>query len=130
MFDGRLLQEEDPEVDQVLEQTQSGNLRWQNKEFTENGGTDWKISFSADDGQRELVLEKESFLEKGGWVITVLSLLKIKDKNTSQESTHIFYERRAYAECLNVSGYPGVSSLTSFVIDQFRPTMNLHWVIM
>ena len=126
----RFVKKENPLVDQVFEQTKSGNIKWQNKEFTEKSGTDWEICFIADDGSRELVLKKESLLENGGWVSTDNSILKIKDKNTGQESTHVFHESSDYVETLDAWGYPGVSELARFVIDQFRPSMNLHSSIM
>lgn len=130
MFHDRFIKKEDPQVDEVLERTRSGNLKWQNTGFIEPSWACWKINFSADDNQRELTLEKESLIENGGWVSTDRSLLKIKNKHTGQESTHIYHESNDYVECLNASGYPGVSSLTRFVIDQFRPTLNLHWSVM
>ena len=130
MFHDRFIKKEDPQVDQVLEQTRSGNLKWRNTEFTEPSWACRKIGFTADDGQREFTLERGNLLTNGGWVTEVNSLLKIKDKTSNQESTHTFVSHDDYVECLYESGYPGVSSLAMFVIDQFRSSMNLHWSIM
>ena len=130
MFHGRFVKKADPQVDLVFEQTKSGNIKWENTGFSEPNGTSFKISFTADDGQRELILKKESFLENGGWVSTDNSVLTVKDKNTGQESTHAYHESSDYVETLEAAGYLPVSELARFVIDQFRPTMNLHWSIM
>ncbi len=68
MFCDRFVKKEDPKVDQVLEQTRSGDLKWQNTGFIESSWACWKINFSADDGQKELTLEKEFLLTNGDWV--------------------------------------------------------------
>ena len=129
MFCDRFIKTEDPQVDQVLEQTRLSQLQWRNTEFSEPSFACWKICFTADDGQKELTLEKESLLTNGGWITQDSSVLRINDKNTGQESTHTYREDNDYVECLLASGYPGVSSLARFVIDQFRPSMNLHWSV-
>lgn len=130
MFTDRFIQKENPQVDQVLEQTKADQLKWQSTGLLEPSWACWKIGFIADDGQRELTLEKEHLLTSGGWVTEVKSLLKIRDKTTGQESTHTHSSHDDYVECLYESGYPGVSTLARFVIDQFRPSMNLHWSVM
>ena len=126
----RFIKKEDPQVDQVLEQTRTGQLKWHNTEFSEPSFACWKISFTADDSKKEYTLTRECLLRIGGWISVVISLLRVKDKTSGQESTHTFQSRDDYVECLYESGYPGVSGLAMFVIDQFRPSMNLHWSVM
>ena len=130
MFHDRFIKKEDPQVDLVLEQTRFGSLKWKNTGFSEPSWGCWKIGFAADNGKSEFTLAKEHLLTTGGWITEVQSLLKIKDKNNGQESIHVYRSHDDYVECLYESGYPGVSSLSRFLIDQFRPSMQLHWSVM
>ncbi|GEM_PF-2775954 len=130
MVSDRFIEKEDPQADQVLEWTKSGQLNWRNAEFSEPSWACWKIGFKAETSQREYIVEKEHLLTTGGWVTEVKTTLTIRDKSTGQISVHVHISHDDYVECLYEAGYPGVSSLSRFLIDQFRPPMNLHWSIM
>lgn len=119
---------EDQLAQEILQKTQSGIIVWKPDGFEEKPLFNWEIKFAAAHEGKALALSCKRFMSNGGFIANIAIEL-IATSGTEKILEASYHQSADYVETLDAGGDRSVLLLTSFLIEQFREPLKLHWSI-